>query len=142
MINDIYNAFRDQKSCYEMTVQRNISQIFEHIYHKFDFWPKSEVSRIQFTTQIRIQKMLTDIYDHYADTVRLEDLAAAANISKSEAGRCFRTYMGCSPVEALIQYCLQMAHRLLNETTLTLQEISCDCGFRSVNYFSCQVRKK
>ena len=72
----------------------------------------------------------------HTETVTLEDIANAAHISRSEAGRCFNTYMGCSPVDALIQYRLQIARRLLNEKTKTLQEISYACGFNSVNYFS------
>lgn len=140
-INDIYCVMHKQADCYEMIVQRNISCIFEYIFHNFDTLPKSESSRIQLNTQIRIQKMLSYIYEHYAELVTLEDIAKAANISRSEAGRCFNTYMDCSPVDALIQYRLLTAHRLLNETTLTLQEISYNCGFHSVNYFSRQFRK-
>ncbi len=141
IINDIYCAMREQADCYEMIVQRNISCIFEYIFRNFDILPKFEASRIQLNAQIRVQKMLSYIYEHYAEVVTLEDIAKAANISRSEAGRCFNTYMGCSPVDALIQYRLQIAHRLLNETTLTLREISYDCGFHSVNYFSRQFRK-
>lgn len=141
LICSIYEVFRGQDVCYEMTVQRNISQIFEYMFRNFDSLPRSEESRIHLTAQIRIQKMLTYIYEHYADTITLEDIAGAANISRSEAGRCFHTYMNCSPVDALIRYRLQIAHRLLNETTLTLQEISYDCGFHSVNYFSRQFRR-
>ena len=141
LIGEIYAAFREQDVCFEMTVQRNISRIFEYIYRNFDSLPRSEESRIQLTAQIRIQKMLTYIYEHYADAVTLEDIAGAANISRSEAGRCFQTYMNCSPVDALIRHRLQTARRLLNETTLTLQEISYDCGFHSVNYFSRQFKK-
>ena len=85
--------------------------------------------------------MLTYIYEHYTETVTLEDISNAAYISRSEAGRCFNTYMGCSPVEALIQYRLQTAHRLLRENNLTLQEISFTCGFNSVNYFSRKFKK-
>mgnify|MGYP003291850273 FL=1 len=138
LIGEIYTAFRKQDVCFEMTVQRNISRIFEYICRNFDSLPRSEESRIQLTAQIRIQKMLTYIYEHYADAVTLEDIAGAANISRSEAGRCFQTYMNCSPVDALIRHRLQTARKLLNETTLTLQEISYDCGFHSVNYFSRQ----
>ncbi|MBQ7929793.1 MAG: AraC family transcriptional regulator, partial [Clostridia bacterium] len=141
LIGEIYTAFREQDVCFEMTVQRNISRIFEYIYRNFDSLPRAEESRIQLTAQIRIQKMLTYIYEHYADAVTLEDIAGAANISRSEAGRCFQTYMNCSPVDALIRHRLQTARRLLNETTLTLQEISYDCGFHSVNYFSRQFKK-
>lgn len=142
LINGIYCAMRGQADCYEMIVQRNMSCIFEYIFRNFDALPKFESSRIQLNARIRIQKMLSYIYEHYAEVVTLEDISKAANISRSEAGRCFHTYMGCSPVDALIQYRLQTAHRLLNETTLTLQEISCNCGFHSVDYFSRQFRKK
>lgn len=141
LIGEIYTAFREQDICFEMTVQRNISRIFEYIFRNFESLPRSEESRIQLTAQIRIEKMLTYIYEHYADAVTLEDIAGAANISRSEAGRCFQTYMNCSPVDALIRHRLQTARRLLNETTLTLQEISYDCGFHSVNYFSRQFKK-
>jgi len=141
LISEIYAAFREQDVCFEMTVQRNISRIFEYICRNFESLPRSEESRIQLTAQIRIQKMLTYIYEHYADAVTLEDIAGAANISRSEAGRCFQTYMNCSPVDALIRHRLQTARRLLTESTLTLQEIGYDCGFHSVNYFSRQFKK-
>ena len=74
--------------------------------------------------------------------ITLEDIAKAADISRSEAGRCFKRYMSCSPIDALIQYRLQAARGLLNETTLSLEEISECCGFHSTNYFSRRFRKE
>ena len=44
-------------------------------------------------------------------------------------------------MEALIQYRLQAARRLLNEKDLTLQQISAACGFHSANYFSRKFRQ-
>jgi len=140
LIKSIYKDMKEQRSCYEMVVQRKLNTIFEYIFCHFDDFPKSESSRIQINTQIRIQKMLSYIYDHYRENVTLEDIAKAANISRSEAGRCFNIYMDCSPIDALIQYRLQVAHRLINETILSLQEISDLCGFNSVNYFSRRFR--
>lgn len=136
LIRDACIRLREQGQCYEMAVQRNLSRILEHIFCNLDSFPRSEATRIQIKSQIRLQKMLTFIYGHYAEAVTLEDIANAANISRSEAGRCFNTYMGCSPVDALIQFRLQTAYRLLREKTLTLQEISSACGFNSANYFS------
>lgn len=136
VIQDTYRCLSKQGQCYELAVQRNLSRILEYIFYNFEGFPKSEATQIQLKSQIRLQKMLTYIYEHYAETVTLEDIANAAHISRSEAGRCFHTYLGCSPVEALIQYRLQTAHRLLSEKTLTLQEISFACGFHSANYFS------
>ncbi len=141
LIKDIYRQMNEKKACYELTIQRNISSIFEYIFRNFTDLPKVQVTRIQINNQIRLQKMLTYIYENYAGSVTLEDIAKAANISRSEAGRCFHKYMGCSPIDALIQYRLQIAHRLLSEKTLSLQEISFACGFNSVNYFSRQFKK-
>ncbi len=140
LISEIYRQFREQGECYELIIQRKLNEIFELIYNNFDALPRSETTRVQLVTGIRIQKMLSYIYEHYAEAVTLEDIAASANISRSEAGRCFRSYMSCSPVDALIQHRLQVAHRLLTETTLSLQEISSECGFNSVNYFSRRFR--
>ena len=140
-LKNIYCRMYEQSQCYEMAVQRELCSIFEHIFSNFEDLPKSETTRIQINAQIRLQKMLSYIYEYYAEAVTLEDIAESANISRSEAGRCFNTYMGCSPVDALIQYRLQTAHRLLNDMTLTLQEISHSCGFNSVNYFSRQFKQ-
>ena len=141
-IYNVYCAMREQPDCYELAVQRNICHILEAIFRNFDTLPKFESTRVQLNTQIRLQKMLSYIYENYAQTVTLADIAAAANISRSEAGRCFQSYLGCSPVDALIQYRLPTAQRLMQETTLTLQEISSACGFHSVNYFSRQFRRR
>ena len=141
LVKSIYRRMHEQSGCYEMAVQRELSIIFEYIFLHFEDLPKSEITRIQIDAQIRTQKMLSYIYEHYAEAVTLEDIAGAANISCSEAGRCFNTYMGCSPVDALIRYRLQTAHRLLSDKTLSLREISFVCGFNSVNYFSRQFRR-
>jgi AraC-like DNA-binding protein len=142
LIKDTYKQMHEKKARYELAVQRNISCIFDFISRNFVDLPKAEATRIQINNQIRLQKMLTYIYENYAEHVTLEDIAKVADISRSEAGRCFHTYMGCSPIDALIQYRLQIAHRLLRERTQTLQQISYACGFNSVNYFSRQFKKR
>ncbi len=141
LIDDTYERMTEGANAYEMAVARNISEILEYVYINMEAFPKSEHTRIQINNQIRIQKMLAFIYEHYSESVTLEDIARAADISRSEAGRCFNTYMGCSPVDALIQHRLQTAHRMLSEKAGTLQEISYACGFNSVNYFSRQFKR-
>lgn len=142
LIKEIYREMQNKGECYEMTVQRNLGRIFEYIFRNFDALQQVQSSRIQITAQIRIQQMLSYIYDHYAEDITLENIAKAANVSRSEAGRCFNAYMGCSPIEALIQYRLQTARGLLSETNLTLQEICLACGFHSTGYFGRQFKKK
>ena len=142
LIKEIYRQMSEENECFELTVQRNLSCVFEFIYCNFNELPKTEATRIQISSQIRLQKMLNYIYENYSGSVTLEDIARSADISRSEAGRCFNTYMDCSPIDALIQYRLQMALQLLSERTKTLEEISYACGFNSVNYFSRQFKKR
>lgn len=142
LIQDIYHCFRNQVSCYEMRIQRDISLIFEFIYTNIDRFPRYKSNRIQLVNQIRLQKMLDFIYTHYQEQITLEALARAANVSRSEAGRCFKAFMNSSPVEILIQHRLQMAQKMLSEKIYTIEEVSDSCGFNSVNYFRKQFKAK
>ena len=141
LIQDIYRLLREQPRCHEMMVQRHLSSIFEYLAMHFDDLPRTDATRVQLNTQVRVQQMLAFIHTHYAEEVTLADIAGAASISRSEAGRCFRAYMGRSPVDVLIRHRLQRAHDMLQDATHTLQHVSHACGFNSVNYFSRQFRK-
>lgn len=141
LVDDLFANLRERTACYEMRVQRDLSRLFESLFCRLDVLPKSPATRIQLRTQVRVQKMLAYLYAHYAEPITFADIAQAASISRSEAARCFHEYMDCSPVTALIRYRLQTAHRMLHDTSLTVQEVSLACGFRSTNYFTRQFRK-
>ena len=141
-ILNIYHCFRNQPPCYEMMIQRNVSQIFEYIYSNINTFPRHKSNRIQLINQIRLQKMLDFIYTHYQKQISLKDLAQAANVSRSEAGRCFNSFMNCSPIEFLIQHKLQIAYKMLAEKIYTVEEVCNFCGFNSVNYFRRQFKAK
>lgn len=142
LIMEIYESLEKKKDCYEMTVQRNLCEIFEWLYYNLDNLTHSKMKRIQIKSQIRVQQMIAFIDAHYSEKITLKEIADAANISRSEAGRCFQKYVGCSPIEMLIQCRLQNARRLMNEKVMTLQEISAVCGFHSLSYFSRQFKAK
>lgn len=141
-IQSAHCAMQDQPDCYELLVKRSICFVWEKMFCNLGSLSGQESSRVQLEAQIRLQKMLAYIYENYPRTIALADIADAAGISRSEAGRCFQAYLGHSPVEALIRYRLQTARQLLQQTNLSLQEIGEACGFHSVNYFSRQFRKR
>ena len=141
-VDDIFANLKQRKDCYEMAVQRDLSCLFESLFCHLDALPRTpRATHVQLRTQVRVQKMLAYMYTHYAEPITFADIAEAASVSRSEAARCFHEYMDCSPVNVLIRYRLQTAHRLLHDTSLTVQEISLACGFRSTNYFTRQFRK-
>lgn len=142
LLDEVFHALNRQEDCYEMVVQRDLNRLFEILFRRLDALPRSQATRIQLRTQVRVQKMLDFIYTHYAEPVTFDQIAGAASVSRSEAARCFQEYMGCSPVNALIRYRLRTAHRLLHDTSLTVQEIAAACGFASAGYFARQFRKR
>lgn len=139
-IQNIYHCFRNSAPCREMMIQRDISHIFEYIYSHMNSFPRYKSDRIQLLNQIRLQKMLNFIYTHYGEHITLKDIALAGNVSRSEAGRCFKVFMNTSPIEVLIRYRLQMASQMLAEKIYTVKEISDICGFNSVSYFRRQFK--
>lgn len=86
-------------------------------------------------TQSRLRMMMQFIEDHYTERISLDDIASAANISKSAALRCFRTGMQVSPVEYLNDYRLNRAKELLISSHSTISEVALAVGFDNVGYF-------
>ena len=138
----IYRLMEEGAPLYELQVQREIIGIFEFLNRNLTEFSRGENARIFLSTQIRTQKMLSYIYAHYAEEITLSEIASAANISRSEAGRCFQTCLQSTPVDYLIRYRLRQARFLLESTTETIREISQSCGFRSVSYFTRQFRQQ
>ena len=142
LIQQIYAPWQHKTPGYEMQVQRGISALLQEIYFMMDRLPALPMTRMQVKNQVRMQKVLTCIYTRYPQELTLADIAAVADVSRSEAGRCFAAYMGCSPIDALLRYRLQIAQELLHDETKTIREISEACGFHSVDYFRRQFKKR
>ena len=141
LLGQVYDRLRARDACYELAVQRALNALFECLYRHLDELPRLSASRTRVSEQVRMQQMLAFIRDRYAEDIGLTDIAAAASVSRSEANRCFNACMGCTPVDALIQYRLETARRLLGDTGLTLREVAEACGFNSESYFCRRFRR-
>lgn len=83
----------------------------------------------------RIQMLISFIHQNYAQPISLEEIADAANISRTECLRCFKKYTGYSPYQYLIQYRLQAGTHLLASSGMSVTEIAFGTGFRSVSSY-------
>ena len=110
-----------------LLMQKNVSLPSQH--------PKS-------TKNIRMQKFLSYIEQHYAESISLEDLAYSAHVGKSECLRCFRNCLNISPYKYLLNYRLSKAVELLKTTDLPIGEISEKTGFHQMSYFGKCFREK
>ena len=86
-------------------------------------------------TQTRTRTMMQFVAEHYAEPITLQDIAASANVSKSEALRCFHVTIQSTPVRYLIDYRLERASDLLHTTDDTVTQIAAAVGMDNISYF-------
>jgi transcriptional regulator GlxA family with amidase domain len=69
------------------------------------------------------------------------DIEAVSGISAAQIRRLFQRHMGQTPRAFLRSLRLTMAQKMMLETTLTLDEISLQCGFSDPYHFSKDFRR-
>lgn len=88
-------------------------------------------------SDLEIQKsMVSFIYQHYAEQISLNDIAASGNVSRSKCCHIFRHYLQQSPVEFLNTFRLKTSCNLIRHTAKSITEIAFSCGFNHLSYFS------
>lgn len=123
------------RDCFEIRVHCELSRAWEQLYtHRGDVEPAPAVKN-EHVLQIRMQKMIGFIQAHYAEDVSLQDIANSASISRSEASRCFQSYLNTSPVNYLLKYRVERSMQLLRDNNLTVEAVALECGFSSSAYF-------
>ncbi|MEF3302856.1 AraC family transcriptional regulator [Paenibacillus sp. GYB003] len=69
------------------------------------------------------------------DTVTLDDVAAAAGMSKHHFCKVYKAHTGVTPIHHLRKIRVEEAARLLRNTGLSVEEVSRQTGFDNVSYF-------
>ena len=89
-----------------------------------------------------VQRAIAYLQNHYAETVHVEDIAAAVNLSTSHFNYCFREEYGVSPHQYLIEYRLSMGYNLVCNTSLGIDEIFEKVGYSSPSAFIAAFSKR
>ena len=76
------------------------------------------------------------IAEHIATTVTLEQLAGCAKLSASYFGRAFKTTFGETPHAYVLRKRVELACRLMRETSSPLAEIALDCGMADQSHLT------
>ena len=84
---------------------------------------------------LHLKDVLTFIDEHYAEDIRLSDLAACANMNGNYFCRYFRELTHRTQLDYLNYYRVEAACEQLSYTNKTITEIAFDCGFHDASYF-------
>ena len=131
MLQQLIALEQDKSSVYEYEVLTLLSCIWLAMLKNITVAAAPKESR----DAERMAVFLAYIEKHYAEDIALEELAASANVSKSECLRSFRKTMQITPYRYLLEYRLAQADYLLTETDLPIGEIALRVGFNQISYF-------
>ncbi len=123
------------RECFEIRVHCELSRAWSLLYTHRGEVESAPAVKNEHVLQIRMQKMIGFIQEHYAEDVSLQDIANSASISRSEASRCFQSYLNTSPVSYLLKYRVERSMQLLRDNNLTVEAVALECGFSSSAYF-------
>ena len=84
----------------------------------------------------RIAKVKDYISVHYAESLRLEDLASLVGMAPSAFSRFFKQHTNRTLVDFIIDTRLGNAARMLVDTTSSISEICYACGFNNLSNFN------
>lgn len=73
---------------------------------------------------------------HLSEPLTVSDMAARAGLSSSRFSQVFRNRFGRPPHQFLMHLRIQRAQDLLHHTSLTMRDISAQCGFSDVHHFA------
>lgn len=75
------------------------------------------------------------------DPLSIDELAGFIGISRRQIERLFHRHIGATPSRFYMQFRLTRAHQLLQQSGLSVSEISSACGFVSATHFSRSYRR-
>lgn len=89
-----------------------------------------------------LKAMLRFIHTHYAQPVTIDQIAAAAPVSRRVCFRLFQEHLHTTPLEYLTDCRLQNACRMLLQTGESVTQIAYACGLGSSSYFGKRFRER
>lgn len=125
----------EEEAGFELDVRECLSRIIFLLSRNFPSAEKRP-SKKALRDGERTKAMLRYIQAHADEEISLEQVAQSANISKNECLRCFRSVIGCTPIQYVRQIRIQKAAELLQSTAWKIADIGMMCGFQEMSYFA------
>ncbi len=143
ILSEIYTLQLNNKEINELKLLTFLTSIWMNLYDcskKF----KGEFSVCSYNEKElnRLKKILEYIHINYERRISLEEIAGTINICTNECCRFFRKHMNTTISAYIIDYRIEKSLYLLDNTDLSITELSHRIGFPSASYYAQAFRKK
>ena len=140
---DYIRIFKNLLSINEIDINENkstnllVNELL-HILLSDAFYYTSHSDNISLTP---IDNVCAYIKKHYAEELKLDDLASIAHLNKNYLVRQFKRKFGISPINYLINVRMEHAKKYLAETDLPIKTIASNCGYTDPSFFNSYFKK-
>lgn len=87
-----------------------------------------------------MMKLIFFIQEHYGEPITLEEISAAASLSKSSCSRIFKKMVKMTPFQYLLEFRINESKKMLLNSYFSTAQIAFLCGFHDSSYF-CKMFK-
>lgn len=134
------DAMDEEGEGFEFAVRDNLSQCLLRVCRRLG--SMGEVDDKAGCGERRIQVMCEFVERHYAEPIKVSDIAASAGVSERECLRCFRSSLGESPARFLtIRRLARAAYLLVNQVEMPVAEVARSVGIPSASNFAQLFRR-
>ena len=140
-VNDIFDAFRDRESGYEMVVIGQFYHFFGIVLGKHYYLESITRKRRDYRRVVQLKQVIEYIEKNYAKQITLADLAGAVSMSPRYFCRFFSEMTHQSPMDYLNRQRIEQACFQLAAADESITEVAYKCGFNDLSYFIRTFRK-
>lgn len=139
-LKEVFTLSHEKPYGYELEMKNYLSIVWLNLIREMREEIKNSVPEVSNDDE-RVKLAMQYIQKHYTENIQLDNIAMAANISKSECCRSFKRVLKVTPFEYLMEYRVLKAAELLLKSKESISNIALDVGFNGISYFG-KVFKK
>ncbi|MGY3717826.1 AraC family transcriptional regulator [Sutcliffiella cohnii] len=137
-IKKIYELFKQTQPYYEIDISLQLTLIWKNLIMN---GIPLQFEQTELLKSQRMKQMLNWIHYHYAEKIKLEDIARAGQLSRSECCRYFKRILKKTPLNYVVDYRIQKSLLLLQQPESNVTDVAYQVGFNSTSYFIEKFRK-
>ncbi len=135
LLSMILDEFNNSKDGFNIVIEVYFLAIITFLSRHFSLEVKHETQKLYL-----IAEAIAYIENNFTKQINIEEVSKMCHFSTRQFFRIFKQTYGISPSEHIHQLRMNMAARLLMESRLNITQISIECGFSDISFFSRQFK--
>lgn len=138
LIQEMLRLNREKKQNYKKQI---IGLLYALLFKLYDVFYEAQ-QEYKDVGELSIMPAIQYIYDHYAEEIKVRELAKICHFSESYFRKVFMEMKGMSPKDYLNSIRIREAGRMLLNSTDTVRMIGEKCGYQTVTTFERNFKKR